>query len=372
MASAYWKVVGGAEKGGIIVRMGAETDSIAFGERLSTGSIVEEVDKSGDRLCYSLLEGSGPQQGWVSLKFKGKPLVVSLDRRAVLRPALGGVLPPIERSKHLPGGMAVAEKMREIVFRRVGLDKEREPKLYVLVFPGAVDEVQNGWLRMECEAPPNIEVATYEWPGHGKRSDEPCPKTIQQLGDDAFEAIGGLMCQGHCIFVGHSIGALIMTHVCERAQRELHQAPLAAIVLDRGPPHLAHLSDYIMEVNRRDPESFAAEYGLGHLEPGSFGWKTLITDLPLDNDTRPVGWYKYPCPLHVVAAEHAVPGLEKFHRSGHALAFPPEEMELWRDWASDVKISTAKECIHQQVKTSEEFYSVLSSETKRLLEPRAA
>jgi len=73
---ALWKVVGGTEKGGLIVRKGMDTLSQQENVRLSTGSIIEELSRQADRLEYNLIAGEGPQSGWVSVQFKGKDLVV--------------------------------------------------------------------------------------------------------------------------------------------------------------------------------------------------------------------------------------------------------------------------------------------------------
>ena len=59
-----WEVVGGADKGGILVREGEATASPQTAERLSTGALIEEVELKGDRLSYKLLEGTGPAVGW--------------------------------------------------------------------------------------------------------------------------------------------------------------------------------------------------------------------------------------------------------------------------------------------------------------------
>lgn len=70
----FYVVVGGADKGGILVRIGAQTSSDEAG-RLSTGAIVQKLDLEGERLQYKLLSGTGPETGWVSLQIKGKVLL---------------------------------------------------------------------------------------------------------------------------------------------------------------------------------------------------------------------------------------------------------------------------------------------------------
>ncbi|CAL1149285.1 unnamed protein product [Cladocopium goreaui] len=69
--SVLWKVIGGADKGGIIVRSGPGlTDELAK-ERLTTGALVEEVESRGDRIRYRLQQGTGPREGWVTVRLAG-------------------------------------------------------------------------------------------------------------------------------------------------------------------------------------------------------------------------------------------------------------------------------------------------------------
>eukprot|EP00440_Ansanella_granifera_P039549 gb/GFBE01042900.1/.p1 GENE.gb/GFBE01042900.1/~~gb/GFBE01042900.1/.p1 ORF type:complete len:212 (+),score=45.19 gb/GFBE01042900.1/:1-636(+) len=77
-AVTRWRIVGGADKGGIIVRNSESLKSPELG-RVSTNAIVEEVARVGDRLCYRLDQGDGPVKGWVSIKVSGKELAVKCD-----------------------------------------------------------------------------------------------------------------------------------------------------------------------------------------------------------------------------------------------------------------------------------------------------
>lgn len=71
-----FEVVGGADTGGILVRQGLDLKSPAAASRLSFGATVEQVELKGPRLHYKLLTGTGPAEGWVSLKLKDKDLLV--------------------------------------------------------------------------------------------------------------------------------------------------------------------------------------------------------------------------------------------------------------------------------------------------------
>jgi len=76
-----WEVVGGADKGGIIVRDGQEISSAQKSERLSTGALIEEITLVGERLNYKLIQGTGPAEGWVGIKLPTKDLCIRTDKK---------------------------------------------------------------------------------------------------------------------------------------------------------------------------------------------------------------------------------------------------------------------------------------------------
>eukprot|EP00933_Yihiella_yeosuensis_P073057 TRINITY_DN81636_c0_g1_i1.p1 TRINITY_DN81636_c0_g1~~TRINITY_DN81636_c0_g1_i1.p1 ORF type:complete len:382 (-),score=53.01 TRINITY_DN81636_c0_g1_i1:73-1188(-) len=83
-SAAYWKIVGGSKEGGILVRSGQDTSSSQLSERLSKGSLVEELELVGDRLHYRALTGEGPNSGWVSTKLSsGGKLAVQVGKEEV-------------------------------------------------------------------------------------------------------------------------------------------------------------------------------------------------------------------------------------------------------------------------------------------------
>ena len=96
-----WKIVGGADKGGILVRDGEGLRSLEL-SRLATGTLVEELELRGTRMKFKLLEGCGPPHGWISLQVAGKNLaepsvapvasrsiVLHLGREVVLKLPMG-------------------------------------------------------------------------------------------------------------------------------------------------------------------------------------------------------------------------------------------------------------------------------------------
>eukprot|EP00439_Symbiodinium_sp_Y106_P003980 s5859_g1.t1 len=80
-----WEVIGGADKGGaggtqlrVLVRVDEEVSSTPFPDRLTTGSLVMEVELVGDRLRYDRIAGTGagPDSGWVSVRLGRRELLV--------------------------------------------------------------------------------------------------------------------------------------------------------------------------------------------------------------------------------------------------------------------------------------------------------
>eukprot|EP00811_Abedinium_folium_P033454 NODE_6416_length_1674_cov_5.192631.p1 GENE.NODE_6416_length_1674_cov_5.192631~~NODE_6416_length_1674_cov_5.192631.p1 ORF type:complete len:252 (-),score=71.38 NODE_6416_length_1674_cov_5.192631:565-1320(-) len=74
---AKYKVIGGADRGGIIVRAEADTRSQQLG-RLEHGAIVSQLDYVNDRMRYLKIKGQGPLSGWVSVEYQGMDLLEPL------------------------------------------------------------------------------------------------------------------------------------------------------------------------------------------------------------------------------------------------------------------------------------------------------
>mmetsp|Transcript_162099 Transcript_162099/g.519798 ORF Transcript_162099/g.519798 Transcript_162099/m.519798 type:complete len:457 (-) Transcript_162099:30-1400(-) len=86
MVCKVWLVVGGSDKGGVIVRSGEQTSSLEEPTRLSTGALIEELDRRSQRLQYRLLSGSGPFTGWVSTRIQTKELLAEWGELDAPRP----------------------------------------------------------------------------------------------------------------------------------------------------------------------------------------------------------------------------------------------------------------------------------------------
>mmetsp|Transcript_144376 Transcript_144376/g.254545 ORF Transcript_144376/g.254545 Transcript_144376/m.254545 type:complete len:531 (+) Transcript_144376:117-1709(+) len=77
-----WEVVGGKDKGGIVVRKEKGLDSEKCPHRLSYGARVQQEEIVGERMCYLMVSGAGPRRGWVSIKLSNKDLLVRQARES--------------------------------------------------------------------------------------------------------------------------------------------------------------------------------------------------------------------------------------------------------------------------------------------------
>eukprot|EP00747_Dinoflagellata_sp_TGD_P019377 gnl/TRDRNA2_/TRDRNA2_127126_c0_seq1.p1 gnl/TRDRNA2_/TRDRNA2_127126_c0~~gnl/TRDRNA2_/TRDRNA2_127126_c0_seq1.p1 ORF type:complete len:507 (+),score=61.53 gnl/TRDRNA2_/TRDRNA2_127126_c0_seq1:41-1522(+) len=80
-AKKIWEVVGGSDKGGLLVRTEKALSSQQLSERISTGSLVKQLELDGERLHFEKITGTGPQSGWVSIKVKSKDLLVRTNKQ---------------------------------------------------------------------------------------------------------------------------------------------------------------------------------------------------------------------------------------------------------------------------------------------------
>lgn len=69
-----WQIVGGADKGGVLVKTKEDLTSPPVEQRLATGAKVQELELVGERLHFRRLVGEGPEEGWISISLAGRPL----------------------------------------------------------------------------------------------------------------------------------------------------------------------------------------------------------------------------------------------------------------------------------------------------------
>lgn len=300
----------------------------------------------------------------------------------------GDVLPPIKRTRRCPSDDMLPDRLR----KRCPPHIERQPQLRVLITMGAADSIAQEWMYLAHEAPLDIEVIVHEPPGHGTRDDEEVSTTLEQMGDDAFEAFREAMDTGSFVLLGHSIGCLTAVYVAERAKRELNVEPLLAVMVERGAAHIPAFSEFGYDLLKDDPYRFmqirdpSTAKGCNP-ELGDFGKQALRmwgSDLLLENDIRPVGWHTFSCPLHCYRCrvfhfkdckEEDLKSWEdniKIHNQekdyvGH---FGPKEFEEWNKWTDHPDGATTtliENSNHMTIKAVEDFKKPLWATLKDII-----
>jgi len=288
MAGQCWKVVGGADKGGILVRDGSKTTSKALDDRLATGAVVEELELQGERLSYKKLSGDGPEVGWVSVKLKGKELLEKVDSAAdsaaltvadeateaaekepeedlpefieedpeMPPPANyeGGPLPKMPRdpdSGALPTfGDLPASVQKKYKDKHAKKKDKLQPRLRLFIFYGVADSVTD-WMDFLMGAPLWVEAAVYEYKYHGTREGT-FETSVEERSEDAWEAIEPALRQhakGGCIegapftLLAHSSGCQLLILLARRMRQKLNLEPCHVFIVDRPPPSTRTLSD---------------------------------------------------------------------------------------------------------------------------------
>lgn len=313
MANQCWKVVGGGDKGGILVREGKDTKSAELKDRLATGALVEQLELQGDRLCYKKLSDDiGPETGWVSTKLKGKDLLqkvtteestatteaaktekeedlpVVVEEEPEMEPPAkygGGTLPKIPRGETLafPTFNDLPESRRKMLMKQYEKKKDkREPRIRLFVFYGVADSVSD-WAEFMVHAPVWVDIAVYECKCHGVRETEPWDASMETRLEDAWEAIqpaleqhakGGSIEGAPFAFLVHSAGSQLVTLLARRVRHKLNLEPSDLIVLDRPPPNIRAISDVGYRMLCEDPKKF-----FDHFNPNIVGYmKTMDTN----------------------------------------------------------------------------------------------
>mmetsp|Transcript_58542 Transcript_58542/g.110398 ORF Transcript_58542/g.110398 Transcript_58542/m.110398 type:complete len:1012 (-) Transcript_58542:151-3186(-) len=183
MATAVWEVVGGACKGGVIVKTSKDLDSAKEPDRLSTGSLVRavEYDCKLGRLHYELLMGAGPTSGWVTTEVGGQDLLTKNSSRELTKLAEKCEDPfrdYVYYSSEIKPDDLTARKLEEAIIKKHNKSCAPEEKL------GAVC-LQDASTEDECSS---VAASTdTELQNAAKYSEEAMQSYSQRLGR-AFEA----------------------------------------------------------------------------------------------------------------------------------------------------------------------------------------
>lgn len=320
------------------------------------------------------------------------------------QPKTGSVLPLMTRSYRLPDKLQMPPKVRQTLSPVNGsAEIERKPVLRLLCLHGAADDVSVDWVHLEDQMPADIEVASYEFPGHGNRKSEPFITDIDTLTADAYESFREAMNTGSFAFLGHSIGGIMAIKIAKRAREELGVDPVCVIMLDRGAAQHPLFTKVGAERYRADPIAFFEYwnpqiYAL-YKSAGEMGERTMkmwTTEQIMDQDTLEVGFHKFRCPMYAFGAENsfrAEQSLQDMDEKRKALTikraeasayfeakergmsfaghFPEWTYEGWKDWTEHpdgCKVIECRDSDHMTIKRSEKFRTELLKALRSIID----
>lgn len=348
---ALWEVIGGADKGGILVRIGQELITDTEKERLSTGAVIEELQLIGERLHYTLKEGLGPEEGWVSVRVNGRDLVQPLAEPEDEEAGAPGEAGPVEVDEGLRWHFqqSAAAKRKEghfsyylMKYKPLGYPLA-SPKLRVLcfhcelsseaIFTGAGGPFM-GWAK-ESQV---VEVCAFDYPGRNRLLKAPKHTSTESLAPELLAVFLEQLADGVPYIVwGHSVGAWVAFEFLMLARRIGLPMPKASFFMAFPAPHLPAAKRPWRKSKRLGEEALKEEllnWDKGHfLGPGQ-----VVFDMPSWKDT----WE----PL--MRAEFQLFDEYKFRHNGapkfdfpiHSWHFDlehyvkPEMVERWEDWTS--------------------------------------
>lgn len=363
---ALWEVVGGGDKGGILVREGEAFDSAQCKDRLSTGAIVEELELKGERLHFKLPtgKGTGPKEGWVSLKLKDKELMKSYTK--VERPAdvwpegedLGGPGPAgkVATDKALVEKISkLADKHRRTHERPDNIEiycpkykflgyPLNNPKFRVICFHNAGSAESNytspgsPFMKWVKENKEQIEVCAIDFPGRDKLLKHPKHDSIDPLVEELMSVMWEKMKDDvpYAIW-SHSVGTWVAFEYIMLARKCGFRMPSAAFFNAFPAPHMPrnqrtwHKSRDMTDKEFRDE---LYNWDNGHFE----GAGKVVFDEPAWTDTwkppmvsdfRLFDEYEFP---HKDAPKFDFP-IHAWHMEGEYYN-NPDQIKMWGDWTT--------------------------------------
>eukprot|EP00439_Symbiodinium_sp_Y106_P056353 s2910_g7.t3 len=214
-------VVGGIGKGGIIVRCASAVGSEQLPQRLETDAVVQELSLEGERLCYELISGVGPSQGWVSTSLQGRALLERADEKAEEAKALPEALPALSASKWL-----------------AKYEHGKEAKCRLVCFFGAGHDAIGfaHWNQYVAEKYPSIELLLMTLPGHGVNRHVPVQDNAEALAKLAAQELLSLNEHfGPFGLLGFSVGATA-SYALAHEMTSRGRKPLKLYVAGRAGP----------------------------------------------------------------------------------------------------------------------------------------
>jgi len=354
---AQWEVVGGADKGGILVREGVELKSKQYDERLATGAIVEDLELKGERLHYKVVTANwGPKEGWVSLKVSGKELLVkkdavptepladngagpadtafSVEVDAALKKRIEDRAAEMKKKDMFPmcafkykilGGPVADPKLRIFCFHNAGSAES------IFTAPGT-DLVK--WMK----GTKAIEMIAVDYPGRDKLLKEPMISNTQELAEWLLAIVYDKVADGVPYVVwSHSVGTWVSFEWLMLARQIGLPMPKAAFLNAFPAPHMPvsrrpwrrsktlSSAEIKTELLNWDAGHFA---GAGKVVFDEPAWTNTFEPM-MRSDFQLYDEYEF---KHGGAPKFEFP-LHCWHMEGEKLN-TQDMIEMWKDWTT--------------------------------------
>lgn len=234
-----WEVIGGADKGGILVREGQALSSKACEARLSTGAKVKELQLVSDRLRYELISGTGPTTGWVSTRISGKELLQPAASAAVDEV----VLPDFEQLDDYPSMKKGTVPTGATPWLKKPLKANPDAKGRLVLFSWTGNRGEQGSAHNFQRAPGRWGEMLKEWeqlevlyPGRATRMKDALYEDCNAYTKDIATALQDALKDGlPVLFLGFSFGAILAMEVARHLQA-VELGPLGVIAVSAEGP----------------------------------------------------------------------------------------------------------------------------------------
>lgn len=328
------------------MREGQLLKSAAASERLATGAVIEELELVGERLHYKVVSGTGPDEGWVSLKVGGKEIVIPkaeeigepgepgpVDVDEVLKKQIlgqAGELPQGSLSLYCPTydtleGLAAEPKLRIICFHNAGSSGS------IFMYPRSPF---TDWI-LESQV---VEVLAVDFPGRGKllqaekhaSMDSLCPMLLAVLYDKLADDVP-------YVVWGHGLGVWVCFEVLLLARRCGLSMPRAALLNAFPAPHLPCSKRpwrRIRGLNSSEVQDLLKSWDAAHFcGPGRVifdepEWKQSFEPI-IRADFQMQDEYRF---KHAGAPPFEFP-IHSFHMEGDSL-IKAEMVQMWKAWTT--------------------------------------
>jgi len=349
---SLWEVVGGADKGGILIREGQALGSPATAERLATGSIVEELELIGERLHYKLVAGTGtgPESGWASIKISGKDLLVPKEEPEDISPPSDPA--PVEVDEALKAKIETDAKSMEgeflnycMKYKVLGFPAP-SPKLRILCFhnAGGAETVYTAantpFTNFVKENKDSVEVMAFDYPGRQKMLKKTKHVSTDTLSPELLAVAYPKLSDGVPYIVwAHSVGTWVCFEFLMAARKAGLPMPIAGFFNAFPAPHMPSSMRKWHKSARLNDQQMREEllnWDKGHLGPDGAGkvvfddpgWKDtyepqMRADFRLFDEYKfkHSGAPKFEFPIHAYHME-----LENYNSA--------DQIEMWKDWTS--------------------------------------